>query len=64
MLGTAYDHVYKGTVFIPVNTDYFTATAGFGNYPTPTEAQTVEAKQQAAQRQKIATDNYVNPGRL
>lgn len=64
VLGTDYDHVYKGTVFIPVNTDYFTATAGFGNYPTPTEAQTVEAKQQAAQRQKIATDNYVNPGRL
>lgn len=64
VFGTDYDHVYKGTVFIPVNTDYFTATAGFGNYPTPTEAQTVEAKQQAAQRQKIATDNYVNPGRL
>lgn len=64
MLGTDYDHVYKGTVFIPVNTDYFTATAGFGKYPSPMEAQTIEAKQQAAQRQKIATDNYVNPGRL
>lgn len=64
VFGTDYDHVYKGTVFIPVNTDYFTATTGFGNYPTPIEAQTVEAKQQAAQRQKIATDNYVNPGRL
>jgi hypothetical protein len=38
VFGTDYDHVYKGTVFIPVNTDYFTATAGFGNYPTPTEA--------------------------
>lgn len=64
MLGTDYDHVYKGTVFIPVNTDYFTATAGFGKYPSPMEAQTIEAKQQAAQRQKIASDTYVNPGRL
>ena len=64
MLGTDYDHVYKGTVFIPVNTDYFTATAGFGKYPSPMKAQTIEAKQQAAQRQKIASDTYVNPGRL
>lgn len=64
MLGTDYDHVYKGTVFIPVNNDYFTATAGFGKYPSPMEAQTIEAKQQAAQRQKIASDTYVNPGRL
>lgn len=64
ILGTDYDHVYKGTVFIPVNNDYFTATAGFGKYPSPMEAQTIEAKQQAAQRQKIASDTYVNPGRL
>lgn len=64
VLGTDYDHVYKGTVFIPVNEDHFTATAGFGNYPTNLEAQTIEAKQKAHQRQKIANDSYVNPGRL
>lgn len=64
IFGTDYDHVYKGTVFIPVNTDYFTATAGFGKHLSPIEAQTIEAKQQAAQRQKIASDTYVNPGRL
>lgn len=64
IFGTDYDRVYKGTVFIPVNEDHFTATVGFGNYPTTMEAQTIEAKQQAEQRQKIANDSYVNPGRL
>ena len=64
VLGTDYDHVYKGTIFIPVNEDYFTSTAGFGNYLTPQEAEVAEAKQQAHQRQKAANDSYVNPGRL
>lgn len=64
VFGTDYDKVYKGTIFIPVNEDHFTATAGFGKYPTTMEAQTIEAKQQAEQRQKIANDSYVNPGRL
>lgn len=63
-IGTDYDRVYKGTIFIPVNEDYFTATAGFGNYPSPSEAEMIESKQQAYQRQKMASEQYVNPGRL
>jgi hypothetical protein len=50
IFGTDYDRVYKGTVFIPVNEDHFTATAGFGKYPTTMEAETIEAKQQAKER--------------
>lgn len=64
VLGTDYDHVYKGTIFIPVNEDYFTSTAGFGNYPTPQEAEVAEAKQQAQKRSEAANNSYVNPGRL
>lgn len=64
VFGTDYDRVYKGTVFIPVNEDHFTATAGFGSYPTDVEAKTIEAKQQAREQQQIANNSYVNPGRL
>lgn len=64
VLGTDYDHVYKGTIFIPVNEDYFTSTAGFGNYPTPQEAEVAEAKQQAQKRSEAANNSYVNPGKL
>lgn len=64
ILGTDYDHVYKGTIFIPVNEDHFTATAGFGNYPTTTEAPVIDATQKAHQRQKAASNSYVNPGKL
>lgn len=64
LLGTDYDRVYKGTIFIPVNEDYFTATAGFGEYPTNSEAQAIEALQQGMDRQEIANKKYVNPGRL
>lgn len=64
IFGTDYDRVYKGTVFIPVNEDHFTATVGFGKYPTTMEAETIEAKQQAKERQQAANNSYVNPGRL
>lgn len=64
IFGTDYDRVYKGTIFIPVNEDHFTATAGFGNYPTTMEAETIEAKQQAKERSLAANNSYVNPGRL
>lgn len=63
-IGTDYDHVFKGTVFIPVNEDYFTGSAGFGNYPSPTEAKLIEAKQQAKERENAVNKSYVNPGRL
>jgi hypothetical protein len=56
--------VYKGTIFIPVNEDYFTSTAGFGNYLTPQEVEVAEAKQQAQKRSEAANNSYVNPGRL
>lgn len=64
IIGTDYDHVYKGTVFIPVNEDHFTSTVGFGNYPTTSEAEIIEAKQQAKTRSDIAQKVYNNPGRL
>lgn len=63
-IGTDYDHVFKGTVFIPVNEDYFTGSVGFGNYPSPTEAKLIEAKQQAKERENAVNKSYVNPGRL
>lgn len=59
-----YNHVYVGTIFIPVNNDHFTATAGFGNYPTDQEASMIEAKQQNLIRSEIAKQTYVNPGTL
>ena len=59
-----YNHVYVGTIFIPVNEDHFTATAGFGNYPTDQEASMIEAKQQNLIRSEIAKQTYVNPGTL
>lgn len=59
-----YNHVYVGTIFIPVNGDHFTATAGFGNYPTDQEASMIEAKQQNLIRSEIAKQTYVNPGTL
>lgn len=58
------DHMYTGTVFIPVNTDHFTATAATGKYPTTLEAETIEAKQQGQVRAQFAQNNYVNPGQL
>ena len=62
--GMSYDRVYKGTIFIPVNQDHFTATAGTGKYPTTSEAEVIEAKQQALPREQAAKRNYVNPGTL
>lgn len=59
-----YNHVYVGTIFIPVNEDHFTATAGFGNYPTDQEVSMIEAKQQNLIRSEIAKQTYVNPGTL
>lgn len=57
-----HDSLYQGTIFIPVNNDYFTATSGFGNYPNPNEAATIEANQQALERSKMAQSTYNNPG--
>jgi hypothetical protein len=45
LFGGDYDRVYKGTIFIPVNEDYFTTTAATGNYPNTAEAELIEAKQ-------------------
>ena len=62
--GDGYDRVYKGVVFIPVNQNHFTATAATGNYPTTSEAEVIEAKQQAAAREEMLKNSYVNPGKL
>ena len=59
-----YNHIYKGTVFIPVNEDYFSGSVGFGDFPSPEEAETIESKQQALQREKAANATYINPGLL
>lgn len=53
-----YTRVYKGTIFIPINEDYFTSNAATGNFPTPAQAQLIEARQQSKQKQ------YINPGTL
>ena len=55
-----YTHVYKGTIFMPINDDYFTYSAAMGSSPTTAQAEMIEARQQAANR----TRNYVNPGQL
>lgn len=60
IFGTKYTHVYQGTIFMPINDDYFTAVAATGKYPTAKQAETIEAKQQAIAR----TKGYVNPGQL
>lgn len=60
----SYNHVYAGTIFIPVNEDHFTATAGFGNWATDQEAMQIEAKQSNFIRSEIANQTYVNPGTL
>ena len=60
----SYDHVYQGTIFIPVNEDYFTSTAAFGNFLSPEAAMEVEAKQQAKPREDEAKANYNDPGQL
>lgn len=57
-----HDSLYQGTIFIPVNNDHFTATSGFGNYPSTSEAATIEANQQALERSKLAQNSYNNPG--
>ena len=55
-----YTHVYKGTIFMPINDDYFTAVAGTGSTPNMNQAKVIEAQQQAIARGK----GYVNPGQL
>jgi hypothetical protein len=60
----SYDHVYKGTIFIPVNDDYFTYSAASGESLTPGQAADIEARQQAKEREKQANANYVDPGTL
>lgn len=60
----SYDHVYKGTIFIPVNDDYFTYSAASGESLTPGQAADIEARQQAKERERQANANYVDPGTL
>ena len=58
----SYDHVYKGTIFIPINEDYFTYSAAMGESLTPGQAQDIEARQQATLREAAANKSYNNPG--
>lgn len=55
-----YTHVYKGTIFMPINDDYFTYSAAAGSKPTTAQAEMIEARQQASAK----TRGYVNPGQL
>ena len=59
---TSHDRMYKGVIFIPVNEDHFTATAGFGEYPEVSEAEAISIKQQSLDRIEAAKQNYNNPG--
>ncbi len=59
-----HNSMYRGTIFFPVNQDYFTYTATTGQYPTTGEAQIIEAKQQNKNRAAIANQIYHNPGNL
>lgn len=52
-----YTNVYKGTIFIPMSEDFFTATAGSGQYTNSEEAKMIEARQQ----QNTVVNNYVRP---
>lgn len=56
-----YSHVYEGTVFIPVNEDYFMGSAGYNPDVTTEQAAVIEAQQQAAQREEAANRHYVKP---
>lgn len=58
----SHDSLYKGTIFIPINEDHFTATAGFGNYPEVGEAEAISIKQQSLDRVEAAKNSYNNPG--
>lgn len=58
----SYDHVYKGTIFIPVNEDYFTYSAAMGESLTSSQAEDIEARQLAAPREAAANKLYNNPG--
>lgn len=58
----SHNSMFKGTIFIPINEDHFTATAGFGEYPTVSEADAIYAKQQTTERSQIAQSSYKNPG--
>lgn len=55
-----YTHVYKGTIFMPINDDYFTYSAAAGSKPTTAQVEMIEARQQAAAK----TRGYINPGQL
>lgn len=55
-----YTHVYKGTIFMPINDDYFTYSAAAGSKPTTAQAEMIEARQQASAK----TRGYINPGQL
>ena len=57
------DKLYKGTIFIPVNQNPFNGMVGFGNYPTRTEAEKIEAQHQAKPREDAATEAYKKPTR-
>lgn len=66
------DKLYKGTIFIPINQNPFNGMVGFGDYPTRTEAEKIEAQRQAAQdidptrgtsREAWATGTYVKSDR-
>ena len=58
----SHNSLYKGTLFIPVNEDHFTATSGFGNHLKPSEVEAIAAKQQALERSTAAKNGYNNPG--
>lgn len=68
-----HDHYYKGTVFIPVKKDYFSAQAGSGEKTSPEYALNTETRQQVEeikdaqflqQQENKKKKNYVDPSKL
>jgi hypothetical protein len=50
------NHLYKGTIFIPVNNDdVFSRMVGAGQYPDTEEAEILSAVNQAHNRSKAVT---------
>jgi hypothetical protein len=55
--------LYKGVIFIPLITDYFTATSATGKGISVKNAELIEAIQQAKQKFELK-DKYVKTGQI
>ena len=59
-----HDHYYKGTVFVPVKVDYFSAQSGSGEKLPPAYSQGIETQQQITKHKDDVKARYVDPSKL